>query len=278
MSLLRELLRRLTWRLALFWLLLAGGAWLFKELADAVYGEQGFAFDEPVLAWFYERRGEAWTDVMFAVSVLGDVPATVLAAVLLLAALVAWLRREALFFALALGGASGIMVLTKEYVDRARPDLFPDGSLYPTASASFPSGHATGSAALWLTLFLIARRHAPGRAWLVGVVGLAWTLTVAVSRLYLGVHFPSDVLAGLALGVAWVLGVQALLVRDRASRFVLLRLPTGLAEELHARAGERGVAVDALAAEALRAGLEPAPGPAPPEGRPGRPAGPRGGG
>lgn len=264
MSLLRALGGRLSWRLVLLWLLLIGALWLFVGFADRVYEQEGFFFDEPVLTWFYELRRPLLTSVFYGFSVVGDVPATVGISVVV-AALLWWkLRRETMFFLLAMGGASLIMVITKTWLDRARPELFPDGALYPTHSPSFPSGHATGSVALYLTLYLIARRRAPRLAPLVGLTGAAMVAIVSASRLYLQVHYPSDILAGLALGAGWVLGVHTLYYRDRRGRFLLLKLPDALVERFEARAHLLGLEEDELARHLLERGLE---GPSSPERR-----------
>ena len=252
-----QLIRRLTWRLALFWLILLGALWLFVEFADEVYEGNGLPFDEPILRWF-ETLQEPWlTQVMYALSVFGDVPSTLALAALTLVALTIWLRSERLFFLVALGGASMIMLATKYILARPRPELFPEGAeLYTTSTPSFPSGHATGSAAFYLTLYLLARHTIPKWSWLVGLVGAVLALSITASRLYLQVHYPSDVLAGLALGSGWVLGGWALFHRDRSYRWRLIRLPRSLAGRLRDRAVREERDEDEVIADALRDALE----------------------
>lgn len=251
MDLLKQLLGRLTWRVSMFWLLVLGSVWLFVEFADEVYEGAGLPFDQPILVWFEQLQSPALTQVMYALSVIGDVPATLALSALLLAAMSVWLRREVLFFLISLGGASLIMLATKYLLARPRPELFPEGALYPTSTPSFPSGHATGSAALYLTLYLIARRATPRWSWLVGLVGIVMTLAIAISRLYLQVHYPSDVLAGLALGTGWVLGAHAIVHRDRTHRYLLVRLPHRLADAVEREASARGRDPDAVVGEIL---------------------------
>jgi undecaprenyl-diphosphatase len=250
-GILEQLLRRVTWRIAFFWLALLGGVWIFIEFADEVYEGAGLPFDPVVLTWFEQIRTPWLTEVMYALSVIGDVPVTLALSALVLAALLAWSRREAMFFVVSLGGASAIMLATKYILARPRPELFPEGALYPTSTPSFPSGHATGSAAFYLTLYLIARHVVPRWSWLVGLVGGGMTFAIAVSRLYLQVHFPSDVLAGLALGTGWVLGVWALFHRDREHRWLLVRLPRNLAGRLQRTAERTGRDEDDVIADAL---------------------------
>ena len=256
MGLIRQLLRHVTWRLAVFWLVVLSAVWLFVEFADEVYEGTGLPFDEPLLRWLETLQTPWLTDVMFALSVIGDVPATLVLAGAALLALTAWFRREVVFFVVSLGGAAAIMLLTKVVLARPRPELFPEGALYPTSTPSFPSGHATGSAALYLTLYLISRRAVPRWSWLVGLVGASLTTAIAVSRLYLQVHYPSDVLAGLALGVAWVLGAWALFHRDQDHRFLLIRLPRDVADRVEAVAEDRGESEDAWVEGAVRDRLD----------------------
>lgn len=256
MGLIRQLLQRLTWRLAVFWLIVISAVWLFVEFADEVYEGAGLPFDEPVLRWLETLQAPWLTDLMFALSVLGDVPMMLILSGVVLLALTAWFRREVPFYLVSIGGAAAIMLVTKLALARPRPDLFPEGGLYPTTTPSFPSGHATGSAAFFLTLYLLARREIPRWSWLVGLVGGLLTAAIAASRLYLQVHYPSDVLAGLALGVGWVLGAWALFHRDREHRFLLVRLPRDLAHRVERTAQAEGQDEDAWIEGALQDRLD----------------------
>jgi len=249
----KTLLARLSWRLLLYWGVLAGGVWVFTELTDEVYEKQGFFFDEPVLAWFYGLISPARTQIALALSTVGGLEVMVGAAVLL--SVLLWFRshRETVFFAASMGGAAIIMGLTKIILARPRPQLFPDVDYWQTASPSFPSGHATGSAAFALTLFFVVRRLYPRAQPLAGVLGVLFCLAVSASRLYLQVHYPSDILAGLALGSGWVLGVNALYSyeRDTSRRTVLLKLRREVVEAYRRDADARGVPEDERVGEIL---------------------------
>ncbi|MDB5512619.1 MAG: phosphoesterase [Enterovirga sp.] len=112
-------------------------------------------------------------------------------------------RGAALLVLASVGGGMIVSTLLKFGFERARPDLVPHGAQVYTAS--FPSGHAMLSAVVYLTLgALLARIHKPRRVKLF-FIGFAIVLTVMVgcSRVYLGVHWPSDVLAGWCVGGAW---------------------------------------------------------------------------
>ena len=254
MDVVKTLLSRLSWRLLLYWAALLGGIWLFAELTDELYDNQGFFFDEPVLTWFYGLISPARTRAALLLSTVGGLEVMVGASASLAALLWFRSRREAWFFAGSTGGAALIMALTKVVLARPRPELFPDVDYWQTASPSFPSGHATGSAAVALTLFFVVRRLAPRWQAVAGGLGVLFCLAVSASRLYLQVHYPSDILAGLALGAGWVLGVNALYAfetRDKGRHTVLLTLPREVVEAYRHDAQVRGVSEDDAVGEVL---------------------------
>jgi undecaprenyl-diphosphatase len=118
-------------------------------------------------------------------------------------------RAEAAWIAGSLIGASLIDNGLKAWIARPRPALVPH--LAQVTDASFPSGHAMVSAALYLTLALMLAEGAKGWAARVAIVAFGAFLAVLIgcSRVYLGVHWPSDVLAGWSFGTAWALAVFA---------------------------------------------------------------------
>jgi undecaprenyl-diphosphatase len=118
----------------------------------------------------------------------------------------AGLRREALAVSVSLGGAIVLNDIVKLLVARPRPRV---EHLQTVTSSSFPSGHATQASAFWCSLILALRavRMAPSLRRAAGALGLLVVLAVAFSRVYLGVHFPADVVAGLLLGTGWALFV-----------------------------------------------------------------------
>lgn len=135
---------------------------------------------------------------------------TLLAAGYLVAA-----RRHAtaLFLVLAVSGGATASTLLKLAFARARPDLV--AHLVDVHSASFPSGHAMNSAVTYLTLGVLlarAERSPRVRTYLVGAA-LVLTLVVGSTRVALGVHWPTDVLAGWVVGGAWAIGCWAVAVR-----------------------------------------------------------------
>ncbi|NMF86052.1 phosphatase PAP2 family protein [Nodosilinea sp. P-1105] len=116
-------------------------------------------------------------------------------------------RRAAAFLGLVMGGSACLNMVAKLLWHRVRPSLWEGIPLH--SDFSFPSGHATYSMALVLALILIYW-HTPRRPWLVLFGGL-FVLFVGFSRVYLGVHFPSDIVGGWLLATAWTVGMYQLL-------------------------------------------------------------------
>ena len=132
-----------------------------------------------------------------------------------------WLRKRRMdsgFLLLALLGATALAQLAKLWVARPRPDLYAMSFTPPLpmpADLSFPSAHSMQVAALATALFLLlTRRRAEWHNPLTAVLAMllaALAVSVGLSRIYLQVHFPSDVLAGLLAGTFWVFGLHTLM-------------------------------------------------------------------
>ena len=215
MTTLRRHLPHLSGSLLIYWGTLLAALFLFVQFAGEVYEKEGFFFDAPVLNWFGAHSAPWLISAAQAFSTVGS--PVVLGGIAAVAVSLLWFRvREpltALFLTFSLGGAMLINVLFKLFFARVRPALF--DHLTPAPGYSFPSGHAMGSAAFFLALYLLIAELFPRWRWLAGIVGLLGTLGIGLSRLVLQVHYPSDVLAGWALSVAWVLGVNLVYARTR---------------------------------------------------------------
>jgi undecaprenyl-diphosphatase len=114
-------------------------------------------------------------------------------------------RQEAALLIVAVVGGLLISSLLKAGFDRPRPDLVPHGSI--VSSRSFPSGHSMLSAVTYLTIGAISARLREDRRVKIYILVMAvlTTMLVGISRVYLGVHWPTDVLAGWTIGAAWAL-------------------------------------------------------------------------
>jgi undecaprenyl-diphosphatase len=197
---------------------------VFGALAEDVWKREGIGWDEPVLRSVHGLSNPRLDQAVVLLTRIGYLWGTVPAAVLL----VVWLvyrrrRRDAVFAALAVGGAATLMTILKSQFQRVRPALWV--SVAPETSYSFPSGHATLNSALATTIVLLLWRTR--WRWHAVVLGVAWVVTICLTRVYLGVHFPSDVTAGAAGAFAWVFGLRQilprepqLLAKDRASQRV----------------------------------------------------------
>lgn len=122
--------------------------------------------------------------------------------------------RESLFVAFAVGGEVLAFLAVQVFVDRPRPDVPRLDTAPPTAS--YPSGHAAASVAFYGALAAIVFWHAR-RRWVRGLAigfGVAVPLAVAGSRVYRGLHYPSDVVAGLLLGGVWLATVVGYVLRS----------------------------------------------------------------
>ncbi|MDF2461379.1 MAG: acid phosphatase, partial [Candidatus Saccharibacteria bacterium] len=114
---------------------------------------------------------------------------------------------------LSVAGAALLNLLLKASFQRDRPDLWE--SIVTETSYSFPSGHAMASSALAFSVMLVLWETK--WRWLAVAVGTIYFVLVGVSRMYLGVHFPSDVVAGWCVSLAWVGIVHRILRRKSAS-------------------------------------------------------------
>jgi undecaprenyl-diphosphatase len=191
----------------------ATAIWGFAELADEVLEGETRAFDERILLALRSATdpsdplGPGWLEeLMRDVTALGSMG--ILTFVTLAVAGFLALDRKAhaaLFVLVAVGGGVLLGTLLKLGFDRPRPDLVPHEAIVYTTS--FPSSHAMLAAVVYLTLGALLARVQPRRLLKLYLLGLAILLTVAVgaSRVYLGVHWPTDVVAGWALGAAWAL-------------------------------------------------------------------------
>ncbi|UWX03463.1 phosphatase PAP2 family protein [Pseudoxanthomonas sp. NC8] len=186
--------------------------WLFAELADEVHEMEAMVFDDALLLRLHAWTSPAADRAFVWISLTGYRYGVVPVDILLSLALLAWRRwREAAFAIVAFTGSALLNLSTKALFQRQRPSLWE--SIAPETTFSFPSGHAMGSMTLTTVAVLLAWRTR--WRWPVFALAAAFTTLVGLSRPYLGVHYPSDVLGGWAAGLAWAAGVYLVLFRRR---------------------------------------------------------------
>jgi membrane-associated phospholipid phosphatase len=161
--------------------------------------------DDEIRDWVIAHRNGLLTEVMVNASRFGSTPSLIVIAVAA-AALLVWRGRRGDSL-LVLGAAAGVFALgplLKVAFERPRPPV--DQYLVSIDSWSFPSGHSLNSMVVFGLLTVLAVRARPGWPYrtLVAALGAFLVLLVGFSRVYLGVHWPSDVLAGWLLGALWI--------------------------------------------------------------------------
>jgi len=186
-------------------------AWAFIALAGEVFEGETRAFDSAILLALRNPQdladpiGPGWVEegARDITGLGGYTILTLVTLATLVYLLMARKRGAALLVAVAVVGGMLLSTGLKLGFERPRPELVPHATRVYTAS--FPSGHATLSAVAYLTLGALLARVQERRRIKAFIMGLAVaiTLLVGLSRLYLGVHWPSDVLAGWAIGAAW---------------------------------------------------------------------------
>jgi len=206
-------------------LICTGALWAFVEIAAEMAEGEFHAFDEAILMALRtpgdptDPIGGHTIEVMMRdLTALGGVTIiTLITSAVVIYLLLIRQAHSALFLTLAIIGGALVSTVAKGFFGRPRPDLVPHG--VEVVTASFPSGHSMMSAVTYLTLAVMLARletRARLKAFHIIVAALV-TVLVGLSRVYLGVHWPSDVLAGWTLGAAWALGVS-LVARFLAQR------------------------------------------------------------
>lgn len=208
-----DFFNRLEFPVLLAGLLVAGGLWGFFALSEYIEHAPPHSFDTRLLLALREPGqpdnplgSEKFEGMVRDITALGGVAVLVLLTTLVFVFLIlAGKGQIALFVLAAVGGGQVVSTLLKLGIDRPRPDLV--AHLMRETSSSFPSGHAMMSAVTYLTLGSLLARITPHQRLKIYFLFVAVLLTalVGASRVYLGVHWPTDVLAGWCVGFAWAM-------------------------------------------------------------------------
>jgi undecaprenyl-diphosphatase len=169
------------------------------------------SWDNQILLFMAAHRSEGLDDGFRAVTWLGSLYVLAPLAALLVAVLLYLQKRwEALVLVVGFGGAALWVHLAKALLARPRPALVEPVIALPT-DGSFPSAHTTQIVAFALCMVLIIRRTLPDWQFTAAMAAVLLSIVVATSRVYLQVHYPSDVLGGIVLGIGWVVLARKIL-------------------------------------------------------------------
>ena len=223
-------------------LIAVAGTYAFAKFASHVKSGRTQAFDDAVLQWVGQHRTPKLEPVMVEITFLGT--GTVVLMLVAVSGMFLWLSRHKYSALLLLISTTGGIVLNnllKAGFERPRPQIFDWGT--HVVSWSFPSGHAMSAAVVYGTVAYLAARL-QRRHWhrvVTLLAALVLIVLIAASRVYLGVHYPSDVLAGIIIGLAWAAFCMATL--ETIQVYARWRAPKVLANEQPApRAGESSAA------------------------------------
>lgn len=178
---------------------------LLGAVAEDVVKKEVFVFDHPILVFVHGHSSALLDAVMYGATQLGSARVLVPLCATVFGRLMWRARRaDATFWLLAVGGAAALNFVAKQGFARVRPALWV--SRIQETTYSFPSGHAMASLA---TVAAICVLLWPTRwRWWSLLLGALYVALIGASRVYFGVHYPSDILAGWAASLAWVLGLK----------------------------------------------------------------------
>lgn len=189
----------------------------FSVLAVLVLNGVTTSFDEATLLWINQHASPGFDSFFVAFTELGGlIVVTVVSALLFGYFLYRKKYTKALLVAAGVGGAALMNIILKSIFDRPRPDLWE--WLVVETHFSFPSGHATASMALAIVVVALLWKTKWRIASMIGAA--MYILSIGFSRLYLGVHYPTDILGGWLLGAAWVLLVIGVIFAFRQRKAV----------------------------------------------------------
>ena len=211
----------------------------FAAFASLVTGGFTQAFDEKTLQWLEAQRSPVMDRVMLEISALGT--GAVLLVLVLVASVFLWLTKHHWsVYILLMGVFGGQLVnrLLKTSFERPRPSVVEWAT--DVSSLSFPSGHAMSAAIVYSTVAYLAARLQKRRwaRWATLFLAAVIIGLISISRMYLGVHYPSDILAGTIVGLSWAAFCMATL--EAIQRFGQRQAPEIKKDEVPAPSPEKG--------------------------------------
>lgn len=193
--------------------------YILAELSDEVLEQEAFALDETILLHIHRLANPLLDKVMVFITNIGDphtvVPLTVIAFVFLL---VNRQRLAAAFFAINAAGGVALSYFLKLAFSKPRPQLW--NSAIEEVTYSYPSGHALGSMVIYGFLSYVLAKMYPRYSATIYTFAVLMIVSIGFSRLYLGVHWPTDILGGYGIGFLWITACISLLrLRQRGDAF-----------------------------------------------------------
>ncbi len=178
--------------------------WGFATIAEEVLEKESYAFDTSILLALRKLHTPLGDQIMLGFTFLGEPNLLLVISLSLGIVLLARNHRsEATTIALAGGGAIGLNLLLKKLFARARPQLWE--RVVDVRFYSFPSGHAMISMVIYGLLGYFLGSRFPKQRWLIYSLTVVLVAVIGLSRLYLGVHWPTDVIAGYTAGLVWLI-------------------------------------------------------------------------
>ena len=197
------MIERSHWRRASTWAVLSAAMFIYVCVI-VLAGKAGY-IDDNLIRIVQGWESPGLTNLMETFTWLGSTNVAIMIGLVAIVVLAVFLkhRKELVLFILSVGLTPLLNRLIKSIFERERPTFH---RLIEEAGYSFPSGHSMGAFAMYGILAYLLWRHVPS-AWgrtLMIAIGLALTLCIGISRIYLGVHYPSDVIGGYLISGAWI--------------------------------------------------------------------------
>ncbi len=192
--------------------------YLLAKLSEEVWEKEAFAFDKTILLWIHQFANPTWDNIMLNITKIGN-PTTVVTITIITFGILWWkrYRKEATIFGIhALGGAILSYGLKLSF-SKPRPQLWQQ--LITETSYSYPSGHALGSMVLYGFIAYLLASHYPKQSKIIYTFAVILIGAIGLSRLYLGVHWPTDVIAGYGVGYLWLM-FSITMLKLQKSRYV----------------------------------------------------------
>lgn len=210
----------LTTQIIIGLILVIGSLMLFWEIAENVFAQNLAVFDTTITQAIYLLRGSTMTNFMKLITFFGGQTWLIIGIVMTIVYLFSKNKRDAFVFLFILSFGVLLNLFLKDLFGRERPDVLP---LLEEETFSFPSGHAMNSFIFYtsLSFFVFRKINHPVKKWLLISLSGLLILLIGVSRVYLGVHYPSDVVAGYIAGLWWFATV--VLFKKTITFFRLLR-------------------------------------------------------